>query len=279
LLRPGEQLTVNWTMTNAGNANCAASVTGLHLGTSGTVPPTSDSLNVMVPTAAINANSALQQSSVVTIPANTPMGTYYIWVLADDVPNSTLGQSSEADDAARTGSFLVTTVTLTSPAAAATVSAPPTFTWNAGGAPNPKIYIAAKAAPVPGVDKLVVLNNPGGVSTFTPSLAAWAAAVNTLGVAANYYWTIGSGDATKREIYAEWRAFKVNPTVTGGKIVGSNDFQFQIIAPQQLAVVVQASTDLVQWVDIETVQNTGGTVQFTDDSGDGTGWRFYRIKP
>jgi uncharacterized membrane protein len=279
LLRPGEQLTVNWTMTNSGNANCAASVTGLHLGTSATTPPTSDSLNVSVPTAAINANAAIQQSSVVTVPANTPMGTYYIWVLADDVPNSTLGQSSEADDAARTGSFLVTTVTLTSPAAAATVDAPPTFTWNAAGVTNPKIYLAAKAAPVLGTDKLVVLDLPAGSSTFRPSAAAWASAVNTLGVAASYYWTIGSGDAANRAIYAEWRGFKVIPTVTGGSIVGSNDFRFQIVAPQQTAVVVQASTNLETWLDIETVQNTAGTVVFTDDSGDAPDGRFYRIKP
>ena len=109
-VRPGDQFTVVWTTTNSGNATCPASTTGLHLGTSATVPPATDGLNLKVATPQIPAGSFVRQTNTVTIPANTPLGNYYLWVISDDVPNSTLNQSSRADDAARSEAFSVVNV-------------------------------------------------------------------------------------------------------------------------------------------------------------------------
>ena len=93
-VRPGDQLLVAWTMTNAGSGNCPASFTGLHLGVSATIPPSNDSLNLTFTTPEIPARSAIRQTNSVTIPSTLSPGTYYLWVIADDVTSSTLNQTS-----------------------------------------------------------------------------------------------------------------------------------------------------------------------------------------
>ena len=111
-VRPGDQLLVAWTMTNAGSGNCPASFTGLHLGVSATIPPSNDSLNLTFTTPEIPARSAIRQTNAVTIPSTLSAGTYYLWVIADDVTSSTLNQTSRADDAARASALAVGTVIL-----------------------------------------------------------------------------------------------------------------------------------------------------------------------
>lgn len=107
-VQAGNQVTINWTIANTGGANCAASVTGLRLGQSPTTHPTSDpALNNSFPTPAINAGLSVQQSTTVTIPANTAAGTYYAWVIADNVANSTLHQASTTDDYAHSPAITV----------------------------------------------------------------------------------------------------------------------------------------------------------------------------
>jgi hypothetical protein len=280
--RPGSQVTVTWTMTNSGNGNCPASVTGLHLGQSPVTRPTGDALNVTVQTSAIGANASLRQTNVVTIPTNTTTGTYYLWVVADDVTNSTLDQSSRADDAATSAAIAIASVVLISPAASAMVDAPPTFEWNANGMANGRVYLAAKTTPVLGVDKVVFFDNPSGTNKFRPAATNWVAAVTTLGFAPSYFWTVGSADAARREIYADWRAFKTIPMPISGTLVSTSNgqFQFQIAAPNQAQVVIEASETLTNnWVEIGTVQNVNGTVTYTDSTAAIRTRRFFRVKP
>ncbi len=277
--RPGQQISVAWTMTNSGNGNCAASTTGLRLSPSANTPPATGIVNLSVPTPAINANSALRQTNNITIPANATVGTYYVWVVADDVANSTLNQTSRADDAARSSPLIVAVVTLNSPAAGATVAAPPTFAWTVTGPLSPRVYLATKAAPAPGVDTIVVLEN-SGTSPFTPTLTNWIATVNMLRVASNYYWTVGNADVAHPEIFADWRSFKTHPLVGNPVFLKPNrDFQFQITAAHLTNVAIQFSETLTNWNDLVTLPNTTGTVTYTDQTMESRSHRFFRLKP
>ena len=81
---PGATATVNWTITNSGNANAAASTTVLRLvsasdATNGT--PANNFMTVATGALAVGASAA--QSQVITIPASTVPGTYKIVVVAD----------------------------------------------------------------------------------------------------------------------------------------------------------------------------------------------------
>ena len=279
---PGGQVTLTWTMTNSGTANCPASTTGLHLGTSTNAAPTNDILNLKLATPVINAHTALQQSRAVTIPAGTAPGTYYLWVVADDVATSTLNQISRLDDTARSGPLVVGRATLTSPEPNEIVGAPPIFIWSAPGIANANVYLARKPAPVLGTDAMVFFDNPTGTNAFRPTSSNWAVAVNALGLATNYYWTVGSSNAAVREIFAEWRAFKALPMVHGGTVVpgSGGDFRLQVLAPNHAEVIVQGSDLLTNgWVDLGTLPNTNGTVIFTDETAGTRMKRFYRPKP
>ena len=110
----------------------------------------------------------------------------------------------------------------------------------------------------------------------------WAVAVNALGLATNYYWTVGSSNAAVREIFAEWRAFKALPMVHGGTVVpgSGGDFRLQVLAPNHAEVIVQGSDLLTNgWVDLGTLPNTNGTVIFTDETAGTRMKRFYRPRP
>lgn len=276
---PGLQLNVAFTITNSGSGNCPESTTGLHLGTSANTPPTSDPVDLAIATPAINAGSSVRQTNSITIPANTPVGTYYLWVIADDVPNSTLNQTSRADDAARSTALLVATVTLNSPAAGAMVSAPPTFTWSVSGPIAPKVYLATKPAPVFGADTIVVFTTSSGTG-FTPSLTEWLTAVNALGVSTNYYWNLGNADPAAKEIFAEWRAVKSQPGIVSPTLLPSNGgFRFQLVAPHQAQITIQVSETLTDWADLTTLPNTSGSVTYSDQSVQSRSQRFFRVKP
>ncbi|HEX7859457.1 MAG TPA: CARDB domain-containing protein [Verrucomicrobiae bacterium] len=270
--RPGEALGVVWTVENSGSGDCAPSTTGLYLGTSASTPPTTAALKA-VQTPALAAGASTNHTDIITIPANTPAGTYYVWVIVDDVPNSTLNQTSKADDTARSSAFAIARATLTAPAANATVPAPPTFTWTAPGFSSAKVYLAAKANPVLGVDKVFYFNNPNGQNTYRPSLETWAAAVEELGFAENYYWTVGSATASAREIYAEFRPFKTVASVGSVSLTGGQ-FRVEFITPNQTEVIVQSSDNLSSWNDVTTLQ-TPATYSVAPAGAK----RFYRAKP
>jgi N-acetyl-anhydromuramyl-L-alanine amidase AmpD len=107
-VQAGSQITVSWEIANAGSANCPVSVTGLRLGRSPTTRPSSaTSLNGNIPTPGVNVGLPEPQNSTVTIPVNTAPGTYYIWVIADNVANSTLHQSITTDDYAHSAAITV----------------------------------------------------------------------------------------------------------------------------------------------------------------------------
>ncbi len=280
---PGGRLTMAWTMSNSGNGDCPASTTGLHLGTSASVPPTSDSLNLKIATPAIPAQSSLRQTNQVVIPANTPMGRYYLWVVADDAVSSSLNQTSKADDAAPSGVLVISLVILTGPAPGDTVAAPPFFGWNVPILPPTTLYLANKAAPVFGTDPVVFLDaepaSPAGTNALQLTVADWTAAVARLGVAQDYYWTIGSIDPAQRQVYAEWQPFRSRPLLTVTNIVATpgGSLRVLVVAPNQTSVVLQSSETLTNWTDRSTLQNTAGAVPFTGDSP-GNGKRFYRTR-
>jgi PKD repeat protein len=123
-VQPGGIVNVTWQMANSGNANAAASTTGLRLLSAATIgngAATNQMLNV--PTGALAAGGVANQSQALTIPAGTAPGSYVVVVVADNVANSTLGQSNVANDYARSSAFAVATsspaATLTTPTVAA----------------------------------------------------------------------------------------------------------------------------------------------------------------
>jgi hypothetical protein len=252
----------------------------LHLGTSTSAPPTTDGLNLKIATPALNALSSLRQTNTITIPAGTPSGTYYLWVVADDVANGGLNQTSKLDDAVHSEPLLVSLVALNLPASGATVSAPPLFSWSATGIPIATVYLAKNAAPILGTDTVLFLDTAARTSELQLSVTNWTAAVNALGYAPDYYWTIGSANAALRQVYAEWRPFKARPLVIGGNIVAglAGNFRLEVLAPNDAQLTVQGTENLVNWIDLESVQNTTGTTTFTDVSAADGPTRFYRAK-
>ncbi len=280
--RPGDPIAVTWTMTNSGNANCPASVTGLHLSPASSGGPTNDLLNLSLPTPVINANASLQQTDTLTIPASAKAGTYYVWVVADDVSNSVLDQSSRADDAARSVALAVAVVTLINPVASATVPAPPTFEWSAPQTPGGRIYLTATASPRFGTDKVVFFDNPAAANPFKPVAADWVLAVQTLGFAESYFWTLGSSEPAKPEVYADWRPFQTSPLpiTETALFTSARQFQFQIAAPNQAQVIIQCSDTLTNtWVQTGVVTNVSGIVIYTAPAAGNRVSRFFRAVP
>ena len=106
----GGSITVNFTVANIGSGDAGSSVTGFRLGTSQTISPgrSGDIPNSLVATRALAAGTSVQQSQTLTLPASIPAGTYYVWVVVDDVVNSTLGQSNTTNDYAPSNALTVT---------------------------------------------------------------------------------------------------------------------------------------------------------------------------
>ena len=105
----GGTVTVTFTVANKGNAAAVSSTTGFRLGTSPTTHPaaSADIPNSMITTDALPSGTSIQRSRTLTIPASTPAGTYYMWVVVDDVPNSTLGQSDQSNDYAPSNALTI----------------------------------------------------------------------------------------------------------------------------------------------------------------------------
>ena len=133
----GGTVAITFTVLNQGTGPAAASMTGFRLGTSNTVPPGSsaDIPNSLISTPALGAGLPVQQSQSLTIPSATGAGTYYIWVVVDDVAGSTLGQSNTNNDYA------------SSPVLAVTVGQTPVPTPQSPGTTSDTGYTVSTATP------------------------------------------------------------------------------------------------------------------------------------
>lgn len=106
---PGATITVNWKITNSGNANAAASTTILRLVSTSDLTNGTPANNFMtVATGALAIGASVSQSQVITIPASTAPGSYKIVVVADSV--GSVGQSNLTNDFASSGAFTVGSV-------------------------------------------------------------------------------------------------------------------------------------------------------------------------
>ncbi|MGZ8940013.1 MAG: hypothetical protein ACXW32_12440, partial [Limisphaerales bacterium] len=116
--RPGDQITVAWSTTNAGTGHAFASTTGIFLGTSATSAPRTDPGNndfnngllMRIITPEIPAKSAVRQTNNVFLPSGIPGGTYYVWIFSDDDSFSSVNQSNRGDDRARSAGLIIGTV-------------------------------------------------------------------------------------------------------------------------------------------------------------------------
>jgi len=104
----GGTLTVNWTLANTGNSSSPSTVTGVRLNQSSTsfTATYTSYPNVSMP--ALSASSSTPQSTTITVPAGTAPGTYYIWIIADNVSSGAITQSNYADDEQHSVAFTVT---------------------------------------------------------------------------------------------------------------------------------------------------------------------------
>lgn len=106
----GSSFTVSWTMANIGNADAAATVTGIRLGSSST---SEDGVDLIqgYPTPEIGAGQSVSQSTSVKIPNGIPAGTYFIWIIADNSIPPMLDDGNTANDYAVSAAFTVTAQT------------------------------------------------------------------------------------------------------------------------------------------------------------------------
>jgi GH25 family lysozyme M1 (1,4-beta-N-acetylmuramidase) len=93
----GSTITVNWTMANTGLGSSTATQTGVRITASSTDHGTATDTKINVPVAAIPAGSSVAQSASITVPSTA--GTYYVWIVADNVPSgSAMTQTNYNDD-------------------------------------------------------------------------------------------------------------------------------------------------------------------------------------
>ena len=57
---------------------------------------------------ALAAYASTAQSATITVPSGTAAGTYYMWIIADNVTSGGITQTSTADDIAHSAAFTVT---------------------------------------------------------------------------------------------------------------------------------------------------------------------------
>ena len=103
----GSTLNVSWILANVGDGLAPSTVTGVRMNQSSSSASGSPTIT-NVPMAALNGAASRPQSAAIPIPAGTAAGTYYIWIIADNVANSTLRQSDYSDDFQHSVPFTVT---------------------------------------------------------------------------------------------------------------------------------------------------------------------------
>jgi hypothetical protein len=105
----GGTLAVSWTLANTGGGSSPATVTGVRINqspSSGNATPYTSFASVSMP--ALAATSSTAQSTTITIPSNKTPGTYYVWIIADNVATNTITQTNYTDDYARSTAFTIT---------------------------------------------------------------------------------------------------------------------------------------------------------------------------
>ncbi len=108
-LSPGANLTVTWQLANTGDAAANASTTVVRINRS---PDFAGPINnlAQIPTAALAAHTSQQQTR--TIPVPQTAGTYYVWVIADNLSEVTNQGPNVRDDKQHSLPFTVTAPTV-----------------------------------------------------------------------------------------------------------------------------------------------------------------------
>jgi hypothetical protein len=102
---PGGSLTVNWKLANTGSGSSPGTVTGVRINQSTTSFSGTTLANVSMP--ALGGFASTSQSATLTAP--TTPGTYYVWIIADNVVSGGITQTSYSDDEQHSVAFTVTT--------------------------------------------------------------------------------------------------------------------------------------------------------------------------
>jgi GH25 family lysozyme M1 (1,4-beta-N-acetylmuramidase) len=110
-IAPSGTLSVNWTLANIGSGNSPGTVTGVRINQSTSSYAGTTLTNVTMP--ALYGSSSTPQSAQLTVPA-TP-GTYYVWIIADNVASGAIAQSNTNDDESHSSAFTVATAALPPP--------------------------------------------------------------------------------------------------------------------------------------------------------------------
>jgi trimeric autotransporter adhesin len=299
----GSTLAVNWTLANTGAGNSPATVTGVRFNQSTSSSTAASTTNVVMP--ALAANSSTKQSAIITIPAGTAPGTYYVWVIADNVTNGPIIQTSYTDDQQHSVAFTVTAAPNLVPQritlGASSVVAGGTLAVNwtlantgAGGSP----------ATVTGV-RINQSSSSGNATPYTsfadvamPALAANSSTAQSTTIAipagtatgTYYVWIIAdnvtNGPITQTSYaddYARSTAFTITgaasrPTITNPKLKGTT---FTISVGTQIGFnyVLEFKNSLsdANWISGQTVSGTGGAVILTDSGAVGSS-RVYRVR-
>ncbi len=92
----GDKLTISFKVVNQGSAKANASKTNVRLSKNADKPSPNDPLLAQLDTPALEPNESVTHSREVTIPNDTEIGDYYVWVIVD--ADSTVGQSDETND-------------------------------------------------------------------------------------------------------------------------------------------------------------------------------------
>ena len=146
-LAPGANFAVNWTLANIGAVAASSTSTTVVRYSQSPTLATGDNL-ASVSTAAIGAGTSVAQSATLTAP--TTLGTYYVWVIADNYGTVSNQGTNTANDLQHSAAFSVVSTT-------PVLSANPTST-----------AVGAAA----GTAKFSVNNNGSGVLSYFTSVSS-----------------------------------------------------------------------------------------------------------
>lgn len=160
-----------------------------------------------------------------------------------------------------TGSLTATAVSLT----------PMQFTWNCNGHPMPHAHVLNVVVPLVGTVSTLTISNAtpadGGsynltVSNAVGSVTSSSATLIVLGNIVPATLNILTGGAGG----------------TGGSGMTSSGFNVQLSGPAGSNYVIEASTDLKNWVPISTNAAPSGSVSYTDTAATNFPSRYYRAR-
>jgi hypothetical protein len=103
----------------------------------------------------------------------------------------------------------------------------------------------------------------------------------TLAAAGNYRVIVtGSGapSATSEVAVLTVEAPPQLELVSGSGLNSNGVFALTFMAASNITAVLEASTNLVQWLPVQTNRTGNGQLEFADPASPGFPWRFYRIQ-